>query len=66
MTGESSSREMKHFIDGQFVVSGSGCQFDNFDPVVGKTFARVHEASEDDVDRAVCAARAAFKGPWDA
>ena len=56
--------EMKNFIDGQFVASGSGRLFDDFDPVTGKVHARIHEASESDVDRAVHAARAARNGPW--
>jgi aminomuconate-semialdehyde/2-hydroxymuconate-6-semialdehyde dehydrogenase len=56
--------EMKNFIDGEFVGSGSGTTFENFDPTVGRVYAQVHEASRDDVDRAVKAAQAAMRGPW--
>ncbi len=56
--------EMKNFIDGEFCVSGSGTIFENFDPTYGRVYAEVHEATRDDVDRAVSAARAAMSGPW--
>jgi aminomuconate-semialdehyde/2-hydroxymuconate-6-semialdehyde dehydrogenase len=64
MAGDSPVQELKNFIAGQFVASGSGSLFDDYDPVVGRVHARVHEANEEDVDRAVRAARAALKGPW--
>ena len=60
----SSVVQMKNFIGGKFVDSGSNTRFENFDPVVGEVYATVHEASADDVDRAVTAARAALAGPW--
>ena len=56
--------EMKNFIDGEFVGSGSGTTFENLDPTVGRVYAQVHEASRDDVDRAVKAAQAPMRGPW--
>jgi aminomuconate-semialdehyde/2-hydroxymuconate-6-semialdehyde dehydrogenase len=52
------------FIDGAHVAATSGKTFDKISPVTGEPIARVHEASREDVDRAVNAARAALKGPW--
>ncbi|KAA6183183.1 2-hydroxymuconic semialdehyde dehydrogenase [Thiohalocapsa marina] len=56
--------EIKHFINGEFVGSGSGKTFPNVNPATGKQIGIVHEAGMDEVDRAVKAARAALKGPW--
>ena len=53
---------MKNFINGEFVASKS--TFETFEPTTGRAYASVCEASADDVDRAVRAARAALKGPW--
>ncbi|XWN29885.1 MAG: 2-hydroxymuconic semialdehyde dehydrogenase [Devosia sp.] len=50
-------------IDGTFVEGKAGW-FDDIDPATGTIHARVSEASADDVDRAVTAARRALKGPW--
>lgn len=61
---EPASEEILNFIDGEFVASGTNKTFEDFDPVTGVAFARVHEASEADVDRAVKAAKAAMNGPW--
>lgn len=57
-------KEIKHYINGEYVGSASGRMFDNINPVNGKVVARVHEAGRDEVDAAVRAARAALKGPW--
>ena len=59
-----SAPQMKHFIDGAYVAASHGRTFDDFDPTCGRVYATVHEASADDVDRAVTAARAALDGPW--
>ena len=56
---------MKHilnFINGEY--SASQKTFEKRSPVTGEVIALVHEASAQDVDRAVNAARAAFHGPW--
>ena len=53
---------IRHFIGGEFVAGSK--MFDKHSPVDGKLIARVCEASRDDVDRAVAAARAALDGPW--
>jgi aminomuconate-semialdehyde/2-hydroxymuconate-6-semialdehyde dehydrogenase len=55
--------ETRLFIDGAFV-AGSGSRFENRSPVDGSLVSLVHEASAQDVDAAVRAARAALQGPW--
>lgn len=56
--------EFKHFINGQFVPSSSGRTFENRSPVDNSLIGSVHEATADDVDSAVRAAKAALTGPW--
>ncbi|HOA01644.1 MAG TPA: aldehyde dehydrogenase family protein [Dermatophilaceae bacterium] len=51
------------FIGGEFV-DGSGEAFKTINPATEETLAEVAEASADDVDRAVKAARAAYRGVW--
>jgi aldehyde dehydrogenase (NAD+) len=52
-------------IDGERVDSESGENFDSVNPYTGKVWAVVPEASAEDVDAAVQAARRAFdEGPW--
>ena len=51
------------FIGGEFV-DGSGEAFKTINPATEETLAEVAEASADDVDRAVKAARAAYRGAW--
>jgi malonate-semialdehyde dehydrogenase (acetylating)/methylmalonate-semialdehyde dehydrogenase len=53
---------LQHYINGQRV-PGSGDRFaDVFNPALGRVKARVPLASQDDVNRAVAAAKAAFPG----
>ncbi|KAK4280865.1 hypothetical protein QN277_012430 [Acacia crassicarpa] len=55
----------KLFINGQFVDSVSGKTFETIDPRTGDVIASVAEATKEDVDAAVQAARHAFdSGPW--
>jgi aldehyde dehydrogenase (NAD+) len=49
------------FIDGEFV-DGHGSSFKTVNPATEETLAEVAEADADDVDRAVAAARKAFRG----
>jgi len=58
--------ELKNFIGGTYVPSSANKTFENFDPVTGEPFAIVHEATEQDVDAAVNAAREALTGQWGA
>lgn len=50
------------FINNEFVEAKGSDSFDVYDPSTGKTITSVQSASEEDVDRAVSAARKAFKG----
>ena len=53
------------FIDGKFVAAASGATFDNLNPATGKSLGAVASGDQDDIDRAVASARAAFdKGTW--
>src|SRR3989475_4829492 len=53
------------FIDGRHVDAASGATFDTINPGTGKLLARVAAGDEEDINRAVGSARAAFrKGVW--
>jgi 4-guanidinobutyraldehyde dehydrogenase / NAD-dependent aldehyde dehydrogenase len=53
------------FIDGNYVDAASGQTFDSINPGTGKLLARVASGDTEDINRAVAAARAAFrKGVW--
>src|SRR5262249_12035727 len=55
----------KAFIDGNYADAASGATFDSVNPGTGKLLARVAAGDTEDIDRAVAAARAAFrKGVW--
>ena len=49
-------REHKLFIDGQWGPSSSGTVADNLNPATGEAYAKVHQADEADVKRAIAAA----------
>lgn len=55
-------RQVRNFIDGEYRVSSS--TFALSDPATNQLVAIVHEASADDIDDAVTAARRALNGPW--
>jgi len=53
------------FIDNQWVEATGGRTFDDLNPATEEVIARIAEATPEDVDRAVRAARRAFdEGPW--
>ncbi len=55
----------KMLINGQWVASASGKTFQSFNPANGSVLAEVAEGDQEDINRAVKAARAAFDGgPW--
>ncbi|MER2108282.1 MAG: aldehyde dehydrogenase [Solibacillus sp.] len=65
MTTTTTLREVKLFINGEYVDSSENRLFDVKNPATQETIARVHEATYSDVDRACKAARKAFEeGPW--
>ncbi|KAF5185376.1 Aldehyde dehydrogenase [Thalictrum thalictroides] len=52
-------------IDGKLVDAASGKTFPTLDPRTGEVIAHVAEGDEEDINRAVAAARKAFdEGPW--
>ncbi|GAB4400519.1 MAG: aldehyde dehydrogenase [Rhodoferax sp.] len=55
-------KQILNFINGEYTASSR--TFDKRSPLTGQTIAQVHEASRDQVDAAVAAARAALRGPW--
>jgi acyl-CoA reductase-like NAD-dependent aldehyde dehydrogenase len=53
------------FIDGRYTDAASGATFDCINPATGKLLARVAAGDSEDINRAVTAARAAFRtGGW--
>ncbi len=55
----------KLFINGRFEDAAAGRTFDTINPATGEVLTQVAEGREEDVDRAVRAARQAFDGgPW--
>ncbi|UOZ03469.1 2-hydroxymuconic semialdehyde dehydrogenase [Amycolatopsis sp. WQ 127309] len=54
--------QLSNFVDGKFV--DGAATFDKISPVDGSLVARVAEADEGTVGRAVTAARRALTGPW--
>jgi len=58
--------QIKHqydlFINGSFESPESGTYFDTVNPATGSVLAKVAEASEEDVNKAVASAKKAFKG----
>jgi phenylacetaldehyde dehydrogenase len=59
------ARKPRLFIDGEWVASSHDRTISVFDPSTGKQIAAVADASDEDVDRAVAAARRAFDdGRW--
>jgi aldehyde dehydrogenase (NAD+) len=56
--------EYNLFVDGEFVPPASGESFTTLNPASEEPLARVAQAGEADVDRAVAAARKAFETSW--
>jgi aldehyde dehydrogenase (NAD+) len=58
-------REYKMLVGGEWVDATSGKTFESINPYTGRVWATAPEAEEEDVGRAVRAARRAFdEGPW--
>ena len=58
------ARDHRLLIGGQWVPSASGETIDVFDPATEAQLARVAGGGKEDIDRAVQAARRAFRGEW--
>ncbi len=52
------------FINNEWVASSKGNKITSINPTDESEIASVHAAEPEDVDKAVEAARAAFRGPW--
>ena len=52
------------FINNEWVASSKGNKIASINPTDESEIVSVHAAEPDDVDKAVEAARAAFRGPW--
>lgn len=52
------------FINNEWVPGSKGDKITSINPTDESEIASVHAAEPEDVDKAVDAARAAFKGPW--
>lgn len=57
-------KEIKNYINGEFVTNVSGRTFENRNPVDNSLIGIVYEAGKPEVDAAVQAAKAALSGPW--
>ena len=57
-------QDHKQFINGEWQDSSSSSQIDVENPSTEAIIAGVQAGSKDDINRAVAAARAAFKGAW--
>ncbi|WP_085679270.1 MULTISPECIES: aldehyde dehydrogenase family protein [unclassified Pseudomonas] len=58
------ARPHGHFIEGRYLAGEAGPSIAIHDPSSGAVIARVAEASDAEVERAVRSARQAFKGAW--
>src|SRR5215469_13435000 len=52
------------FIGGEFAPAAAGRTFATVNPATEESLARIAEAGQDDVDRAVAAARVAYEQVW--
>jgi aminomuconate-semialdehyde/2-hydroxymuconate-6-semialdehyde dehydrogenase len=57
-------KQIKHFINGEFVIGSASKFFDKRSPVDNTVIAQIAEASKSDVDAAVRAAHQALNGEW--
>lgn len=57
-------REVRHFINGEYVTSGSGRTYDDVNPATGNLIAKVHEGRQAEIAAAATAAREALGGEW--
>ena len=60
----SAPAEFRHFINGEFRPGSTGATYENRSPVDNSLIGMIHEATAEDVDAAVTAAREALDGPW--
>src|SRR5262245_7793310 len=56
--------ETRLLIDGKYVDAARGGRFSTINPATGETLAEMAAGTAEDIDRAVAAARRAYKGDW--
>ncbi|MFZ4452703.1 5-carboxymethyl-2-hydroxymuconate semialdehyde dehydrogenase [Salibacterium aidingense] len=61
---EKNVKDIRHYINGQFVDSHRNEWFDNYNPFTNKKINRVASGDEKEIDAAVQSARNAFRGKW--
>ncbi|MGY4691460.1 5-carboxymethyl-2-hydroxymuconate semialdehyde dehydrogenase [Salibacterium sp. K-3] len=61
---EKNVKDIQHYIDGTFVDAGTKEVFDNYSPFTNEKINAVASGGEEEIDKAVKAARKAFKGEW--
>jgi len=66
MTRTAELERFQNYIGGKFVDAEDNRTFDSLDPYAGKPWASIPEATVEDIDLAVAAARSAFDGAWGA
>ncbi|MBM7094882.1 5-carboxymethyl-2-hydroxymuconate semialdehyde dehydrogenase [Bacillus sp. H-16] len=64
LTHDSQLADIKLYINGEFVPASSNETFENKNPFTNRPINQVASGTSDDIDRAVTAAKAAFKGEW--
>jgi aldehyde dehydrogenase (NAD+) len=64
MTAADELQRFSLHIGGRLVAPASEATFASVDPTTGRPWATFADAGAEDVDRAVSAAHAAFRGPW--
>ena len=57
-------KEIKHFINGEYVGSANSKTLEDISPIDGKVIANVQEAGRGEVDQAVASAKTALQGEW--
>ena len=58
---DAKQRQFKHFINGEFVDSADGLQFEVLAPATGEKLASVAQGGQSEIEAAVSAARSAYK-----
>lgn len=64
MKVETKSINCRNFINGQFVDVQDEMKFENINPATEEVVGWIAEATKEQVDEAVAAAKVALKGPW--
>jgi (Z)-2-((N-methylformamido)methylene)-5-hydroxybutyrolactone dehydrogenase len=56
-------KQYQHYIGGEWVDAAEGATFDSYNPAIGEPWYRAARGSAEDMQRAVAAAKAAFRDP---